>query len=132
MPLLSKLREGRTYYSPILGLLLSLSFFGQNISNPLPSSLPKKNCPMPMIIAKLEPVTLISVPGGGVGGGQGSGSPKVLRREKRGREAGEIGKIRNIGTIFRNRKSTRRREPLWKGAGTGSAGCGMFRPPTIS
>ena len=30
----------------------------------------------------------------------------------------------NIGTIFCNRKSTLRWEPLWKGAGTGSAGCG--------
>ena len=33
-------------------------------------------------------------------------------------------KFRNIGTIFRNRRSTRRREPLCKWEGTGSAGCG--------
>ena len=39
-------------------------------------------------------------------------------------------KFRNIGTIFRNRKSRRRREPLWKGAGTGSAGCGRREVPT--
>ena len=32
-------------------------------------------------------------------------------------------KFRNIGTIFHNRKSTQRREPLWKGTGTESAGC---------
>ena len=60
LPLLSKLHEDRTYYSPILGLLLSLSFFGQNIFSPLPSPPPppppvKKNCPTPMI----EPVTSI-------------------------------------------------------------------------
>ena len=89
----------------------------------------------------------------GVGGlreageeGAGGGIPKRLgSREKWGgageaeglREAGEEGagdgiskrggsreKFRNIGTIFRNRKSTRRRELLRKGAGTGSAGCG--------
>ena len=62
MPLLSKLLEGRTYYSPILRLLLSLSFFGANYFQPSPPSPPpKKNCPTPMIIAKLEPVTLISL-----------------------------------------------------------------------
>ena len=43
---------------------------------------------------------------------------------KRGRSREKWEKLRNIGTIFRNRRSTRRREPLWKGAGTGSAGCG--------
>ena len=32
--------------------------------------------------------------------------------------------FRNIGKIFHNRKSTQRRELLWKGAGTGSVGCG--------
>ena len=32
-------------------------------------------------------------------------------------------KFRNIGTIFRNRKSTQRRELPRKGVGTGSAGC---------
>ena len=37
----------------------------------------------------------------------------------------------NTGTIFHNRKSTRRWEPLWKGwePGVQGAGGGMFRPP---
>ena len=83
--------------------------------------------------------------------GAGGGIPKRLgSREKWGgaggagglRDAGEEGagdgiskrggsreKFRNIGTIFRNRKSTRRRELLRKGAGTGSAGCGKLRSP---
>ena len=43
---------------------------------------------------------------------------------KRGGSREKWEKFRNTGTIFRNRKSTRRREPLWKGTGTGSAGCG--------
>ena len=43
---------------------------------------------------------------------------------KRGGSREKWEKFRNTGTIFRNRKSTRRWEPLWKGAGTGSAGCG--------
>ena len=89
---------------------------------------------------------------GGGGEGQGGGSPEVMGagglREageegagggifKRGGSREKWGNFRNIGTIFRNRKSTRRREPLWKGAGTGSAGCGrrdvqtpVFPPPT--
>ena len=58
-------------------------------------------------------------------------------REGSLREAGEEGagggismggekweNFRNIGKIFHNRKSTQRRELLWKGAGTGSVGCG--------
>ena len=73
------------------------------------------------------------------GGGQGGGSPGVMGAGGL-REAGEEGaeggiskrggsrekweNFRNTGTIFRNRKSTRRWEPIWKGAGTGSAGCG--------
>ena len=66
------------------------------------------------------------------GGGQGCGSPGVMGAgglRKAGEEGagGGISKrggswekweiFRNIGTIFRNRKSTRRREPLWKGDG---------------
>ena len=68
------------------------------------------------------------------GGRTGGGNPGVMGagglREagggisKRGGSQEKWEKFRNIGTIFRNRKSTRRREPLWKGAGTGSAGCG--------
>ena len=50
--------------------------------------------------------------------GAGGGIPK------RGGSREKWEKFRNIGTIFQNRKSTRRREPLWKGRGTGSAGCG--------
>ena len=76
--------------------------------------------------------------GGGTGGAGGRG-PGVMGagglREageegaggeisKRGRSREKWGIFRNIGTIFRNRKSTRRREPPWKGAGTGSVGCG--------
>ena len=44
--------------------------------------------------------------------------------------------FRNIGKIFQNRKSTQRRELLWKGAGTGSVGFGgvgrsdPFAPPS--
>ena len=48
--------------------------------------------------------------GGGISKGGGSGE--------------KWEKFRNTGTIFRNRKSTGRREPLRKGAGTGSAGGG--------
>ena len=55
---------------------------------------------------------------------------------KRGGSREKWEKFRNIGTIFRNRKSTQRRAPLRKGAGTGSAGCGrrevqspLFPPP---
>ena len=73
------------------------------------------------------------------GAGHGGRSPGVMGAGSL-REAGEEGagggiskrdgsrekwgKFRNIGTIFRNRKSTQRRELLPKGAGTGSAGCG--------
>ena len=82
----------------------------------------------------------------GGGGGQEGGSPGVIGAGGL-REAGEEGagggiskrggsrekweKFRNTGTIFRNRKSTRRREPLWKGQepGVQGAGGGMFRPP---
>ena len=39
-------------------------------------------------------------------------------------------KFRNIGTIFCNRKSTQGRELLWKGAGSGSAGCGRRKVQT--
>ena len=75
--------------------------------------------------------------GGGTGGGSlgvmGAGGLREAGEEgarggisKRGgsREKWEI--FRNTDTIFRNRKSTWRREPLWKGAGTGSAGCGRW------
>ena len=85
------------------------------------------------------------------GGGQGDGSPGVMGagglREageegaggeisKRGRSREKWEKFRNTGTIFRNRKGMQRREPLWKGAGTGSAGCGRRDvqtpvPPTL-
>ena len=73
------------------------------------------------------------------GVGQGGGNPRVMGTGSL-REAGEEWtgsgiseggwsqekqqKFLNIGTIFRNRKSTQRRELLWKGTGTGSAGCG--------
>ena len=40
-------------------------------------------------------------------------------------------KFRNIGTIFRNRKSTQRRELLRKGAETESAGCGWREVQTL-
>ena len=79
--------------------------------------------------------------GGGGGVGKGGGSPGVMGAGGLP-EAGEEGagggiskkggswekweKFCNIGTIFRNRKSTRRREPQWKGAGTGTAGCGRW------
>ena len=87
--------------------------------------------------------------GGGQGGNPGVMGAEGLREEgeegagggisKRGGSLEKLEKFRNTGTIFRNRKSTRRREPLWKGAGTGGqgAGGGMFRtpcfppPPTI-
>ena len=73
-----------------------------------------------------------------VGGGQGGGNPGVmgaggLREAGEERTGGGISekggswekwkKFCNTGTIFCNRKSTRRRELLRKGAGTGSAGC---------
>ena len=45
------------------------------------------------------------------------------------REKWEI--FRNIGTIFRNRKSTQRRELLRKGAKTESAGCGWQEVQTL-
>ena len=76
---------------------------------------------------------------GGGGWGTGGRNPGVMGAGGL-REVGEEGvgggisktggsrekweKFRNTGTIFRNRKSTRRRERLWKGAKTGSAGCG--------
>ena len=74
-----------------------------------------------------------------LGGGQGVGNPGVMGtgslREAGGEGAGDgickgggsrekWEKFRSIGTIFRNRKSTQRRELLRKGVGTGSAGCG--------
>ena len=79
------------------------------------------------------------------GGGTGGGNPGVMG-EGSLREAGEEGdgggiskaggerekweNFRNIGRIFRNRKSTQRRELLWKGAGTGSVGCGRREDQT--
>ena len=54
-------------------------------------------------------------------GEEGAGGGRI---SKRGGSREKWEKFRNIGTIFRNRKSTGRREPLWKGVGTGSAGCG--------
>ena len=71
-------------------------------------------------------------------GGQEGGSPGVVgagglweageegaggRISKRGGSREKWEKFHNIGTIFCNGKSTWRRELLWKGAGTGSAGC---------
>ena len=50
----------------------------------------------------------------GAGGGTSKASGSQEKWEK----------FCNIGTIFCNRKSTQRREPLTTGAGTGSAGCG--------
>ena len=83
------------------------------------------------------------------GGGQEGGNPGVmgaggLRKageegagggiSKRGGSQEKWEKFRNTGTKFRNRKSTRKREPLWKGVGSASAGCGRRdvqtpRPP---
>ena len=60
----------------------------------------------------------------GVGGLREAGEEGAGGRiSKRGGSGEKWEKIPNIGTIFHNRKSTRRRELLWKGAGTGSAGC---------
>ena len=55
---------------------------------------------------------------------------------KRGGRRVKWEKFCNIGTIFCNRKSTQRQEPLRKGAGTGGAGGGKFSlpcppPPTL-
>ena len=74
------------------------------------------------------------------GGGEGGRNPGVMGAEEEGREAGYrrgVGrrqkwqKFRDLGTIFRNRKSTQR-EPLQKGAGTKGAEGGKFRPPLSS
>ena len=61
----------------------------------------------------------------------GAGGLREAREEgagggisKRGGNWEKWEKFRNTGIIFRNRKSTRKWEPLWKGTGTGSAGCG--------
>ena len=43
---------------------------------------------------------------------------------KRGGSREKWEKFRNISTIFRNRRSTRRREPLWKGREPGVQGAG--------
>ena len=83
---------------------------------------------------------------GGGGGGTGGGNPGVMR-EGGLREAVEEGvrggiskagggreeweNFRNIGKIFHNRKSPQRRELLWKGAGTGSVGCGGREDRTL-
>ena len=76
-----------------------------------------------------------------MGGGQGGRNPGVMGAgglweageegagcgiSKRGGSREKWEKFCNIGTIFRNRKSTWRQEPLRKGAGTGSAGCGRW------
>ena len=53
------------------------------------------------------------------------------RISKRGGSREKWEKFHNTGTVFRNRKSMRRREPLWKGAGTGSAGCGRWDVQTL-
>ena len=58
--------------------------------------------------------------GGGQAGEEGAGGGI----SKRGGSRAKWQQFRNIGTIFRNRKSTQRREPLRKGVGTGSAGYG--------
>ena len=75
----------------------------------------------------------------GGGGETGGGNPGVMGAgslRKAGEEGvgGRISKgggswekwepFCNIGTIFRNRNGTQRREPLRKGAGTGGIGCG--------
>ena len=64
----------------------------------------------------------------GGGGAGGAGGLREAGEEGTGdgisKRGGTREKFRNIGTIFRNRKSTRRRELLRKGAGSGSAGCG--------
>ena len=62
------------------------------------------------------------VPGSNGGGRSTGGGRRVGGRWdiQKGWEPGEMGKFRNIGTIFRNRKITRRWEPLRKGAGTGN------------
>ena len=73
----------------------------------------------------------------GVGGLREAGEEGVGGGiSKRGGSREKWEKIPNIGTIFCNRKSSRRRELLWKGAGTGSAGCRrrdvqtpLFPPP---
>ena len=73
------------------------------------------------------------------GGGTGGGNPGVMGAASL-REAGEEGvggriskgggswekwePFCNIGTIFRNRNGTQRRELQRKGAGTGGIGCG--------
>ena len=74
------------------------------------------------------------------GGGQGSQNPGVMGagsllevgEEGAGGGTSEGGRsqekwesVFNIGTIFRNRKRTQRQE-LWKGTGTGGAGCGRW------
>ena len=59
--------------------------------------------------------SLREVGGEGAGGGISKGGGNREKWEK----------FRNIGTTFRNRKSTQGREVLRKGAGTGSVGCGM-------
>ena len=65
--------------------------------------------------------------GGGTGGGwnpgvMGAGGLREVGEEGAGGRISQRGgsrekweKFRNIGTIFHNRKSTRRREPLWRG-----------------
>ena len=89
-----------------------------------------------------NPLILLCVGGGCTGGG----NPGVMR-EGSLREAGEEGdgggiskaggggkkweNFRNIGKIFHSRKSTQRRELLWKGAGTGSVGCGGREDRTL-
>ena len=45
------------------------------------------------------------------------------RISKRGGSREKWETFHNIGTLFRNRKSTRRLEPLQKGAGTGNVEC---------
>ena len=92
--------------------------------------------------------------GGAPWGGGGGGNPGVMGAgslweageegagggiSKRGGSQEKWEKFCNICTIFCNRKSTRRQEPLRKGAGTGSAGCGRWEvqnpcppPPLLS
>ena len=55
------------------------------------------------------------------GGGRRGGGRRYIQGDG-SREKWQT--FRNIGTIFRNRKSTLRWEPLGKGAGTESAACG--------
>ena len=72
--------------------------------------------------------------GGRNPGVMGAGSLREVGEEEAGggisKAGGSREKWKKFRTIFRNRKSTQRREPLWKGAGTGSAGNGKRKVQT--